>query len=479
MRTILHLVVNRIVMPLGALLLLVAIGHRSDRLLGQYALVTSFYFVMQTLPLLGLTPYVLREVARAPAAAGRYFTTIGALAVASCVAINAALLLGLPALDYAAEVALALHIVGLSIVPGILAFLAELILLALGRSRSIAFVTPVENALRLAGSLLILAAGGGIVPLMLMVFAGRLGAFAAYLPLLRRALPPAPATLRIDAAILRRTLHVLPVFLTGGVAYLLVSRLDFLLLSLDGEIVQVGYYGIAYRAYEIGMLLGSAVTTALFARQARGFARFPAAFGRMARSLVTSLLLLATPLAAAGAVAAPLYVLLLFPREYPQPVAMTRLFILLLVPGFLDQVLAGLLNAADRQRQDTVALVAGGGVFVAALCLLVPRWHALGACIAMVLTVSTQLGLRLTFVTRAFAAPLPGGTLLRWAVTLLPLLLPALNADPLWRLGATLVALALHLLLLRWIGLAPAQTWRPALRRIARAASGRRRVAAA
>ena len=61
-----YVLVNRLATPLGAFVVLVLIGRHSDDLLGEYALVMTFYYVMQMLPLLGLTPYLAREVARRP-----------------------------------------------------------------------------------------------------------------------------------------------------------------------------------------------------------------------------------------------------------------------------------------------------------------------------------------------------------------------------------------------------------------------------
>src|SRR5687767_7066850 len=85
-----YVLINRLAMPLMAFVLLIVIGRHSDLLLGQYALVMTFYFVMQMVPLLGLTSYVMREVARDPSQAGRYFTTIGLLSIVGCVIVDAA-----------------------------------------------------------------------------------------------------------------------------------------------------------------------------------------------------------------------------------------------------------------------------------------------------------------------------------------------------------------------------------------------------
>ena len=83
-----YVLLNRLATPLGSFILLMMIARRSDVLLGEYALIMAFYFVMQMLPLLGLTTFVMREVARAPSQAGKFFATIGFLSILGCVLVN-------------------------------------------------------------------------------------------------------------------------------------------------------------------------------------------------------------------------------------------------------------------------------------------------------------------------------------------------------------------------------------------------------
>jgi O-antigen/teichoic acid export membrane protein len=428
----LHVMVNRLAVPVAALALLVLIGRESARLLGEYALVMSFYYIMQTLPLLGLTGFVLREVARRPDAARAWFTTIGLLAVAACAAIGLMAEAVLALVGYDPALAGAIRIVAASIVPGILVFLAELILIGLGRAGAVGWMAVAENAARLLASAWVLQVGGGIEALIWVLFAGRMAAFLIYLGLLvRLGLPPAGRV--PDPAILRATWAVLPAFLSAGTLTVIAARADFIALSVAAPIEQVGYYGIAYRAFEIGMLAAAAVQTSLFPGLARAWpqrgdgpcAAFAAqaqraAFAAQARRILSLLLGVALCAALIGAGWAPVAIGWVFPLEYPHPNLAAQLFCLLLVPGLVDQFLGGLLTAADRQARDARALAWGAVALLAGLVVLVPPLHLTGAWLAMLLGVSVQGAIRLGAVHALIGPLIPAREARRWLAAVLP-----------------------------------------------------------
>ena len=468
MKQALHVMVNRLAVPVFALVLLVLIGRESARLLGEYALVMSFYYIMQTLPLLGLTGFVLREVARRPDAARAWFATIGLLAVAACCAIGLMAEAVLALVGYDAALAGAIRIVAASIVPGILVFLAELILIGLGRAGAVGWMSVAENVTRLLASAWVLEAGGGIEALIWVLFAGRMAAFLVYLGVLARlGLPPAGRV--PDPAILRATWAVLPAFLSAGTLTVIAARADFIALSVAAPIEQVGYYGIAYRAYEIGMLAAAAVQTSLFPGLARAWQGPRAAFAAQARRILALLLGLALCAALVGAGWAPVAIGWVFPLEYPHSNLAAQLFCLLLVPGLVDQFLGGLLTASDRQARDAKALAWGAAALVAGLVVLVPPLHLLGAWLAMLLGVLVQGAVRLGAVQGLIGPLIPARQAWRWLGAVLPVAgLAALAAQAGEGAGALWLTLLGGLVLpvaLLAAGAVPAAALRGVLRR--------------
>jgi len=434
-----YLAINRLAVPLVGLALLIVIGRVSGRLLGEYALVMSFYLVMQTVPLLGLTPFVMREVARAPEQAGRWFGTIAPLALGGCALVDAIVLPLLPWLGYGPDVRAAVSLVGVSIAPGILAYLAEILLVSLNRARPVAIVPLVENASRLVASAAVLWMGGGVIGLTIVLLIGRVAAFLAYAVLLRREPGFRP---RFDRGIWRRTRAVLPTFLISGVLTVVVGRLDFIVLSVAATLEEVGHYSIAYRTFEIATVASAAALTGLFPILAQRFHAGSTDYLAQVLSLLPALLTLALPIALLAYVLSPAYVRVLFPKQYPAPVTLAGGFCLLAVLGWTDQFLAAALNAADRQRTDTAAFAAGSVAFVVALLLLVPRLGGEGAFVAMLVGVCVQSTLRLIALYAA-GASMPVGDLARWLIVAVPLTLGVVllrPSHPLLAAAATMAA---------------------------------------
>lgn len=386
-------VITRLLVPVSSFLLLIWIGRHSDVLLGQYALATTFYFVLQTLPLLGLTPWVMREVAREPAKAGTLFGTVGLLAMLACGLINISLQLWLPKSAYSNDMQQAVYVVGLTIGPGILAFLSELVLISLRHARWVAYTALAENALRLVASIWVLQRGAGVVELMWVLLATRILALGCYTvagwmqgPSLRP---------RLDWSLLQRIRDVLPIFLTGTVLALVVSRLDYFVLAYFQNETSIGYYAVAYRLLEIVQMALTAVFMAFFPRMAQLFSKEPQRFRSVARAGLLATFAICIFIAFVGVVWADRYVAWLFAKQYPHPVILAQGFVALICVLGLDMYMAGLLNAADRQLDDLRAQTAGALAYATLVLTLIPVWGGMGALIAMGFASATQLLVRL------------------------------------------------------------------------------------
>jgi O-antigen/teichoic acid export membrane protein/serine acetyltransferase len=318
------------------------------------------------------------------------------------VAINLGVVAWLGAAGYSPAVNDAVRVVGLAIVPGILAFLAEIILISLGRARAVAWVAVSENGLRLALSAAVLARGGGVVELMVVLLGTRSFAFVAYLFVLGIG-----ARVRVwqvpQAGLLRRAREVTPVFFVHAVLGLLLSRLDFLALSLYRRTItieQFGHYAVAYRLFEVGGMVVSGVVLSLFPAMSRQYTASRRAFGVRIGAMFTLGLFALLAVGLIGYGFADVYVRVCFAHQYPAPVPLARWYALALIVMGLDAMVSAALTSSDRQLLDLKALAAGGGVYALALWILIPSLGLFGALIATVLAIGVQLALRM----RAFGA---------------------------------------------------------------------------
>ncbi len=407
--------VNRLATPLGAFAVLVLIGRHSDDLLGEYALVMTFYYVMQMLPLLGLTPYLAREVARRPDLAGKYFSSLGLLSIVGCVVVDVLVAIFLQVADYAPQVQNAISVTGILIFPGILLFIAEVIFMSLGRAGPAAQIALVENLSRVVLSVAALWLGGELIELIWIFFVTRFFALTAFVAamkstgIIQRFEPP-------DPQLLRETARVLPAFLSGAVMFVVFSRMDFLVLSIHESVAVIGHYAIGYRLFEISIIVLTALIMALFPWISRKFVGARTHFRVAIRSL---LLLFACGLglaSLAGILIADTYVFLLFRNQYPHPVLLTQLFMCALLVAGMDYVGSSMLHAIDRQGIDTHAMLIGGAVNVALLFWLIPPYGIYGAFFAKLAATSVQSYLKFRVLNRMIEVEFGAGEAARFGL---------------------------------------------------------------
>jgi O-antigen/teichoic acid export membrane protein/serine acetyltransferase len=401
-----HVLASRLLQPLSAFVLLIIIGRNSDRLLGEYALVSTAYFILQTLPLLGLSPFVVREAARDPGRVKALLVGIGGLAVAAALALGAVWWQLRDRLDYPASTRDALDVVAIGIVWGILAYLCEALLVCLHRAGVVSRIATYENLGRLATSLAVLTWAPSVRNLFIVFFAGRALALTAMaIALAGQRLGPIR---RGDLARLAREVRPqLPAFLGATLLALAASRLDYLVLSLNADLALLGRYAVSYRYLEIAVMGVAAVVAAAYPRLSRIFHHDPQRFRTVARALI-EIALLGLPMLALGAVlAADAYVGLLFPRQHPQAVALAEAFAALIALIGLDILLGALLQSCDRQRDDLRAQAVGTVILGLGLLLLVPRFLGWGAFWSAFAAVATQAGLRLMTLRRRLDLRLP------------------------------------------------------------------------
>ena len=394
-----YVLINRVATPLGGVLILVLIGRHSDALLGEYALVMTYFYIMQMLPLLGLTPFVMREVARAPARAGEFFSTIGLLSIVSCVVVDLLCFVFLHFTHYTPAVQHAIYVSGAVIFPGILLFIAELIFMSLHRARPVAIVAVIENLARVILSAANLTHGYGLSGLIWVFVITRIGALAAYLVVMKKS----GIVKRFEfpnPQLLRDTLAVVPAFLAGTVLFAIFYRLDFVVISFYEPVQFVGYYAIGNRLFEISTIMLTGLIMALFPWVARKFVGTRLHYRVAVKSMVMTFALGLLFVCFAGIMLSDTYVQVMFAKQYPQPVLLTQIFMVALFAAGLDFVASGILHASDQQAQDACAMVLGGISNAALLLLLVPKVGIYGAFAAKIVASSVQAGAKFFLIEK-------------------------------------------------------------------------------
>ena len=354
--------------------ILVARALGAERL-GEYAYAMGLAGLFALLPNLGINPVVTRAVAAHPEDEGAVLPiavrtqAFLAILVACAIPLFAALLPVQPV--PLAYVALAAAQLGLGT-------LGWPYLAVLAGRAAFARVAAVELASALLGTVCLIGAlllGGG-VPGILTAHVVAAGAAA----LVARAFThPSRRDRRRPALRLRDLVRQAAPFGATAAAQSLYTRLDVLLLGQLASSRAVGLYSVAYKAPNLLTYVGSTVAGPLFPLMAQtGTTENPVAFQRALRALgVTGP---AVALALSG-LAAPILGLL-YGSEYEAAAPLLVLLVWSAAANWLYAPLAVALQARRCEGWWLAGLIAALAVNAAGNLWMIPRWGALGAAAA-------------------------------------------------------------------------------------------------
>ena len=417
---------------------------------GQLSFAIVFVSFIDLLVNMGSGTFLIKAIAREPAAAGRYVLNAIVLKQVSAAflvtaGIGLAWALGFPQttilLIATACVGLLINTVGFTIGAG---------LTALQQLASVARWNMLQGVVGGLSSLVILSTNGSII--------------LATLALNLSFLIPIPANLRklwpYIKADHRVTYRLAIDIYKGGIPYFILSALLVVYGTIDIPILQamtssdeVGWYTLAYRWVGVPALFAVTVSTAFFPALSAEGRRLGPAFTQLANGALRLVVFVATPAAVGLALIAQPFIDLLYHGQFTEAVPLLRILALHIPIVGLDVILGTTVMAADRQRMWVRVSVAAS-MFNPLLNVFAIPWSQRlfgnGAIGAAIVTVLTELILMVGAIALRPAGVLDQPTLrallrmLLASLTMVPIVL-ALGSAPLAVLvaaGATIYGLA-------------------------------------
>ncbi|MEO8298139.1 MAG: oligosaccharide flippase family protein [Burkholderiales bacterium] len=398
------------------------LSHRFDAAeLGGYSVLMNLFFLLQMLPLLGLSAPLARRIAGEPASLAAEFSNALAFALPVAAVLGAGIVVvGLVGYEQALHPSFVL--LGLALLPTGWTLVAEMSLLGRERMSLVARAQAFESLGRAVLAIAAVEAGGGLTAVFGVFFALRCAAALWY--------AWQPALPRFDRAQLSRLLWrrnwcEVPVFLGIAVAAAVATRIDLIVLAQLAGLQAAGIYAAASRLYEATLMLPTVAAMVMLPALARLYRGDRARFDAML--LAALRLSLGAGFAVALAVAAlaePLIGLLYAPHlAAAAPVLRWLIFAAVLTTA--DQLLSSTMIAAQAQHDDLRTMLIAVAALALGLALLVPTQGALGAAMAVPLALALRLAWRLRWAARRLALPDLGHLLARlglaWALGALAL----------------------------------------------------------
>lgn len=349
---------------------------------GKYVAATAFTTIFSVFVDLGLANVLVREVAKFPEKAEELLANV--LGIKSVLAVGAVIaatvvarLLGyhgdtLTMISIASAVMVldSIHLVFYAVMRGFQDLRWEAVGVVTGQ-----LVTIVSGAIFLFGLHL---------PLPFLIVALLLGStwnvvWSAW-SVTRRF--PVRLSLKWDRSIVRFLASIAVPFALAGVFSRVYSYLDSVMLSRLATDAEVGAYGVAYKLAFAFQFLPMSFAAAVYPAMSEYYVSDRKKLGTVFAASVKYLLLVVVPLACGVAVLAVPIINALYGPSFAAAAGPLQVLIFSLIFAFLYWPGGSLLNACDRQSQNTGIMFATMASNLALNVFLIPRYGAMGAAYA-------------------------------------------------------------------------------------------------
>ena len=393
------LLVLRLLIPIFSFALVVTLSRLlGAEGLGRYSLVFSFLNIFSGLGALGLGTVIAREGARDRSSLDTVLPTGLVLGVATAVLLTLVLYPIGHALNYDKETLAALLVMSLAIVPTTALMHIDGAFVALERMGYIAIAAIGEQIIKVGGGVLFLLLGYNLEAVLFTALASKFFALAICLYLLPRA--GVHMCWRIEKNTVWMLLKLAPTFVTIVIFARLYWRIDIIMLSRIGTLLEVGFYGAAYRLYEFAAVLPQSLCLALYPQLALAFRRDPSKISTLGTTALRYLIAAGLPLAVCTTVLAKPILQFLYGEDFGDAHLVLSILIWTVLPYSVVRYYAHLLLAADLQRFDLAINIVMSTLNIGLNFVLIPRFGAEGAAAATLMSIVTYAILQQVVVRR-------------------------------------------------------------------------------
>jgi len=364
---------------------------------GQYMLARTYFDLLLTLSVTGLSILITREIAKAPALGPVYLGTGAPLVIGLAALLSGLLVLVSPLAGYGSDVRSMLWLVSLALIPASFAMLCEAVFVAIGKAPYVMFGTCSEGALYAGIGLVLLWQGHGGHSLLAALVATRASLAALYAVRVWRVFGEMP---RLGSyAFTRRLCLDWRTFACENWLANITSSTSTIVLSVFHSEATVGLYTAASRITNFGTPLIASFTSAMFPYLSRLHEESSLSFRRVGEESLKYMVAVALPGVVMIATFADRIIATMYGDVYRPAVPVLRIVIWVFVLNFINPFVSHLLFARGEQIRSLRVGAITAAVSLVLSLVLIPRWGAIGAASAVLASAGLACGL---FCANAF-----------------------------------------------------------------------------
>jgi len=366
--------------------------------LGEYSTVFTYFMFLMQFPLLGLHLIIARDVASCNKDLGRYIFSSAFLSF--CISfVIAVIVVAVGWFGYGAELRSSFFVLALTCFPTAIIVSIESALIGCEKMTVISKVNILESVIRTVMSATLLFAGAPLVALVVVLLLGRIVALLIYIQQVKEIIIFDKKL--FDILLVRRLIKQAPLFFGILLFSASVGRLDLIFLSLwsDG-MHDVGIYSVAFKVYEVGIMVPSMISVVLFPIFSRLYSQSHEEF-RVNFCVITRIISgVGLPFTIMAGFLSPILLPMLFGAQYEESIILFQLLCGAIFMTALDQLFSIVLLAAKQEKLELKVLAIAFIVYLGGLAYLIPTLGGVGAALATLLALLIKVIVRYYYASR-------------------------------------------------------------------------------
>ncbi len=366
-------------------------------LIGKYFFALSFTTVFSIFIDMGLSPILIREVAKYKEKAKKYFNNIVTLKLIFTVLT----LIG---------IFITINLMGYDSLTKNLVYIASIVMLldsltltfyALLRSHQVLKFEAIGIILYQVITVII---GGVIVftvksvPLLISVLAFSSFLNAVYSFALAKRVSGIKFKLTVDKKFIKYAMLIAFPFFLAGIFNRIYTHIDIILLSKLAGDAYVGWYGVANKFVFALQFIPSAFVASIYPAMSNYFEHSKEKLQKTFERAMIYLMIISVPICFGAISLSREIITTLYGSKFINSILPLNLFSVSLVFVFLYFPVGSLLNASNRQKRNTANMGIAMVINVLLNIALIPKYNLAGAAIASIVSQGVMLGLGLYYV---------------------------------------------------------------------------------
>ena len=365
---------------------------------GEYALVLTWARTFQGITSFGITECLAREIGREFGRSSSYLIHGLALVVGLAVVAVTGMTSAAWAMQYPSHVALSVFVASGTLLPTGIVAVCRGVLVARGRIEYMMAISAVESTILLALNVYWIVKGATLLPLIVIMVSANMVSALLTIALVHRRVAPIVGPL--NPAVLKQLwTNVLPFGISSLIIFPSI-RFDVILLSKMATFGELGLYSAASKLTEFLFIFTMAFYLPMLPRVAGDLSQRPDPRTDRLQSALAWYFALIIPVGVGILALASPIIHFIYGASFAAAAPLLRIQMAMFVVFAVDVALMLVCRAAGFQRVDLAFVAASTALNVIACLLLIPRLGAVGAALAVAVSVLLGLVLRGHLVSR-------------------------------------------------------------------------------